>query len=466
MKKKLLGTICFVFLACGAFSETISLTLDQAVEYALKNNRTLKSNDIDLAIKERAAKYSWNVLLPTVQVTGTMSRSQESNYSTIKNSVGQGASFAMGSFIPMSMYDKLAEDAGFEDNENAHWTAVGGISASLNLSLAMIYSIRATKADYEAGKITWEQSQTETVANIKKLFYGLLLAQESLKIDKASLENKRQRMVQAETNYKNGAIPELSLLQTQVDYQNTKPTVETSERTLRQQMTHSLFFGMPVGESDIVLEGSIEPTYLNVTSNQLIDDFGTNSLNLKSLDENLNILDLNLKALNLSAWTPALALSWNTQPSMIYAWDFSRWSEEDNWNKSGALSITLAFNLTNLLPWSSNRQQAKDLEANIEKLKLSREMVLENQKVEVRKAVDTLNQAKEQIEAMGRNVTLAQKAYDVTYRSYRNGMTELLDLRDAETSLNQAKLGLLNQKFQYISAMLDLEKTLNTTLSK
>ena len=49
-------------------------------------------------------------------------------------------------------------------------------------------------------------------------------------------------------------------------------------------------------------------------------------------------------------------------------------------------------------------------------------------------------------------------------RSYRNGTMELLDLKDAESSLNQAKLGLVNQKFQYISALMDLENTLNVSL--
>ena len=67
---------------------------------------------------------------------------------------------------------------------------------------------------------------------------------------------------------------------------------------------------------------------------------------------------------------------------------------------------------------------------------------------------------------MGRNVTLAQRAYDMTARSYRNGTTELLDLRDAEASLNQAKLGQINQKFQYISALMDLENTLNVSLTE
>ena len=83
----------------------------------------------------------------------------------------------------------------------------------------------------------------------------------------------------------------------------------------------------------------------------------------------------------------------------------------------------------------------------------------------VKKAVDTLNLARAQIDAMGRNVTLAQRAYDMTMRSYRNGATELLDVRDAETSLNQAKLGQISQKFNYISALMDLEDALNTDLT-
>ena len=57
--------------------QSVTLTVDQAVEYALKNSRTLKSADIDLEIKERAAKYGWNIFLPNVQVTGTMSRATE-----------------------------------------------------------------------------------------------------------------------------------------------------------------------------------------------------------------------------------------------------------------------------------------------------------------------------------------------------------------------------------------------------
>ena len=65
---------------------------------------------------------------------------------------------------------------------------------------------------------------------------------------------------------------------------------------------------------------------------------------------------------------------------------------------------------------------------------------------------------------MRNNVTLAQEAYDSTLKAYNNGTQELLAVRDSESSLNQARLGLMNENYNYISAVLDLETKLNITL--
>lgn len=421
--------------------ETVTLTIDSAVDYALKNSRTLKSNDIDLEIKKRASRYSWNVFLPNVQAAGTMSRANE-------RSPGSSVRF---------------------EKEEDRWSTVGTVSASLNLSLAYIWQIRAARAEYEGGKISWEQNQKETVLNIKKLFYGLLVQQESLKIQKATLENARQRMIQAQTNFRNGTIPELSLLKTQVNYENTKPDVDTAEQNLAQQLdTFAFMLGMPVG-TKIELEGSIEPNYIEADVEDLLARYGNGDLDIKALQSSINVMKLNLNAINISTWTPSLSVNYGWQPAYIGdkgAFHFYKdLGKDESWYDSGSLSLTLAWNITNMLPFSANRQKAKDLQANISKLEISMETLKENQKLKVKKSVDTLKQAREQIDASGRNISLAQRSYDMTYRSYRSGMTELLDLRDAETQLNQAKLGLLNQKYNYISALMDLEYTLNTDLS-
>lgn len=466
--KKVIGLVFIGFLFSGILfaqesksaesdakkTETVKLSIEEAVEYALKNSRTLKSSDIDLELKERAAKNSWNVFLPDISASGTMMRASE--------------------ISPQYAQYKLTD----YPDEESRWDVVGSVSASWNFTPAYIAKIKIAKAQYEAGKISWEQSQRETITNIKKLYYGLLLQQENLKIKKTTLENARQRMIQAEANFKNGAIPEIQFLKSQVDYENKKPDVDSADQTFIQQIDLLAFMiGMPVG-SKIELTSSIDPVYVKVDAEELLEKYADNDLQIQSLEKNKLAAKLGITASDLSTWIPVVSLNYGWKPMYVngssmglttgnakafgFAGDIG---SDEKWYNSGSLSITLVWNLTNMLPWSANRQNVKDYKQQLAKLEVSLETLRENQKVQVRKAVDTLNQAREQIDAMERNVKVAQRAYDMTVRSYRNGTTERLDLRDTESSLDQAKLGLVNQKFQYISALMDLENTLNVNLT-
>ena len=441
-------------VTAAARTETVTLTIDEAVAYARAHSRALKSADIDLEIAKRASDNAWNVFLPDVQATGTLSRTTD-----ISGSIEQANALGvMGAAVFGTPYTPVSE------TESMHWAAVGNISAGVNLSLAYIGQIRAAKAGYEGGKITREQTERKTITNVKKLFFALLLQRDSLAIQRETLENARRRSVQAAVNYRNGTIPELQLLQAQVQYENQIPETEQAETSLAQQLDMFVFLlGMPSG-TKIELEGSIDPSLIDMDAGDLIEKYGNSSLALRSLDNNIETLEHNLSALDFASFSPALSLNWNYQPMLRDAFD-SNWFDKDNWNDNGAFSATLAWNITNMLPFSPNRQKAKDLRANLEKLKISREQLTENQKLEVRTAINTLDQAKRQIASMQRNVELAQRSYAMTLRSYQNGTTELLDLRDAERQLNQARLGLANQRYQYITALLNLEETLNTDLT-
>lgn len=453
-----------------AFAQAVrTFTVDEAVEWAIKNSRTLKSADIDLEIKRRAAQYSWNVFVPTVQASGTISRQNSINMDSanamidLSNAMGElgvamgnmGQALATG--IPgTASYSKIPHS---KETESMHWAAVGNLGVSLNLSLAYFEQIKASKSAYEGGEISWEQSKRETVTSVKKLFYGLLLQQENIKLQEESLEAARRRSAQARANWDNGSVPELSYLQAYVSYENMKPSVAEAKRTLNQQLdTFAFLLGLPVG-TKISLSGSVEPVYVDLDADKLVDDYGGNAPDVLSLANTRSGLEHNLKALNLSL-APALALNWGVQPMLTNAFD-TNWFDADNWNDSGSLSATLAWNITNLLPFSQTRMQAAELKDNIRKLDISMETVRENQKMQVRKAVDTMRSSREQIEAMSRNLDLARRSYKAMEQAYQAGATELLDLKDAESQLKQTQLGLLSQKFNYISALLDLEQLLN-----
>lgn len=449
IKKFVLQVLAFSLLETMIFAEeeksnVVNLTVDQAVEFALKNSNSMKSADIDLAMKERAGKYGWNVLLPSVNATATMNRSSSDSLES------KG--------VPASM-----------QTESLHWTGIVGVSASWNFSFAYIEQIRIAKKNYEVGQLSFEKSQREIKVNVQKLFYGLLLQQENLRLQKTSLENSRQRYIQAETNYKNGAVPEIRLLQAQVAYQNMKPTVSKLEKEFMASIdTFAFLIGYPVG-TEIQLSGSINPEYIEADYDKLMNLYSSCNLDLQNLDKNIEIAKMGLTAANLGAYVPSLALNYSYTPMLANFLDADKggYPSGGDWKDlNGSFSLTLAWNLTNLLPFSANRQQAADTKATIQKLEVNRNMLLENQKINVRKAVNTLVDAREQIDVMSRNIGLAQRSYEMTARSYRNGTTELLDLRDAEDQLNKAKLGLANQKFNYISALLDLETELNVEFKK
>ncbi|ULQ59070.1 hypothetical protein K7I13_11195 [Brucepastera parasyntrophica] len=84
MKLKQRGIIILCLLLCcaGLFaqqspqenSEPMILTVDDAVSLAMENNIQLSSTAIDLRIKKRANDLFWNLFLPSVQVTGTVAR--------------------------------------------------------------------------------------------------------------------------------------------------------------------------------------------------------------------------------------------------------------------------------------------------------------------------------------------------------------------------------------------------------
>jgi outer membrane protein TolC len=453
----------------------VVLTMDEAVSYALEHSSQLQSAAIDLMIQERAADTAWNTFLPSASVTGTLSRANSSFQDTIDSAVASASSTASiellegfglvppgtADFMKPTMAATAKNQLGTA-NELDQWTAVlPGLGVSWAFNPAMIQAIKATHADYESGLISWQQTQAQVALNVKKMFYGILMAQESLAIQEASLESARQRAQQAWDSYKAGRSPEIQYLQAQVAYETAKPNVLRAQQTIDNNLELFAFLiGMPLN-TPIELSGAIEPLYQELDEAALTGDNLNRRFDLQTIDAQRNTLEINKKALDWQSWFPSFQISWQYQN--IFALSDKQWYADQVRNSSGgSLSFSLAWNLTNLLPWSSARQQAKTLEDNLAKLDVARDQAWSNAVTDVRQKINALELARSQIEAMQASMELAQKAYNQTETLYNNGLAELLDVRDAQNTLNQAKLGLLNEQYTYLSGLLDLEYALNT----
>lgn len=416
------------------------LTVDDAVDYSVKHGLTLNSSQIDLELAKWKSFVAWNTFLPAVSVNGILSRSNE-----------------------------VAMNPGYQapaPTESEHWAVVGNLSISFSFSAAMIESMRATIAGYESGKITWEQAVKNNAINVKKTFYQVLLAQEKLAISQANLVNAKNRMDQAAVNFRNGYIPEMQYLQSQVQYLNQVPSVEQEETTYELAVKGLLnMIGMPL-DTKVKLEGEINPTFVDdINERELINRTLANNLTLKSLRQQIKILKMNKSAADLGTYIPSIAISWGGQPTISNAFE-SDWGNKDNWTDRGSLSFTVAWNLTNMLPWSSSRTQAKELQANIDKLENTLKNTEQQMELAIIQAVAGLKSSQKAIASSERNVELAEKSYALTWQAYRNGTTEYLSLADTESQLKSAKLGLANAKYNYLISLMDLENTINGSLEQ
>ena len=203
----------------------LTLTVQEAVDYARTNSRAIRSAAIDVDSKADARNHVLNVFCPDVSFSATVAKPNEydSTYATLLNPLYEKA--GMGSPIP-SDYEREADK----------YSVIGTASISISWGLSIIENVKKANRDYEAGLISWEQVVKQNERDVKKLFYAMLLQQKTIENDKETLENTYQRYLNTEKSYRSGISPRLNVLQSHVTYQNMKRDVEKEEIAFKSQM--------------------------------------------------------------------------------------------------------------------------------------------------------------------------------------------------------------------------------------
>ncbi len=420
MKRSRFLLIVLLVLSCMIPAFARDLSLDEAVSDALRNNLQMKSSEIDLKMAEMAYKYSYNTLVPTANATAAFSRSNDAK----------------------TMLDSSKNEVSF----------VYGISGSWTFNPAMITSIRVAYQNYNNGQISYEQAADQMKQNIRKLYFSIVLQQDALTIKEDALEIQKNRYLQAQTDYENGLIPEIAYLQTRVAYENAKPSYEEAKIGLDSSKRQLAFLlGYDINE-DLNLTTPIEHSFVEVNVNDALDCV-SNRYDIRALELSGKLLKLQKEALIESTFLPSISLSASWQPTLA---DID-WKGKDYWIDNGSISGAVVWNLTNLLPSSSQYKSLFDLKNSQKKFDNGKQMAYDNARMEIINLVDKLNQAKGSLVSSDGTVALAQKNYDARLVSFNEGSSDYLDLQDSENQLSQAKLGRLSNKFNYIAALIDLE---------
>jgi outer membrane protein TolC len=411
----------------------ITIDAEEAVRLAQQNNLELKSERIDLVGAERARRNVWNELLPEMSLSATLSRANE--VTTV-----QGV-------------------------KPSPWNAGFTVGASLPLSAAAVHAIRATILDYEAQLIDYATAEKQLSRDVNKAFYSLILSQDSIRLAEQELDTAVQRYRQAEENYRSGLVPRLEAVSARVSAENLRPALEEL-RVAYQEALMEFKDLLGLGpRTDIVLEGSIEARTRSFKADQLVTRYMSNRLDVQSLEKQIVILENQKRMKKVAGLSPTLSVSYSYDPNLNDPFG-SDWSNSDLWSDSGQLVLALTLPLNGFIPGSKTRVGFSEADDAVAKARLALEQSRKRAVIEIESIVLELDKSTRTMKALELNVELAEEAYELTEKAYESGTKELLEVQSASDELQKALLTLLNEKYNYLSGLLDLEYALNTALSE
>jgi len=452
-------------------SEPIRLSPNEAVERAIKSNLGLESARVTANTKKRASDLSWNQFIPSVTVGGSL---------IVDNEKTQTSVSGVAPVRWEDVKDRIPPDfPGLDQNffefsipeggptfykyvtpysatiEVPRWHIAGSIQVSLNLSIAMIENMNRLKLDYQGGLIAYDKAKLQLERDVRKAYNSMLLLQENIAVLRESFEAAGRRIQSARANYNAGLAPELTLLQAQVAMENMKPAIDQVENGYRLAMANfAMFLGMPY-DTPFELQPLEKVTdFISLDVKELISKSASGKPDINELRHSILLLQSARKT-QFQSLLPALTISWSASPVFTKMTD--NWSDAGNWRKQGSLTLSLGLRLHSLIPFSPDFQSVKNLDDQITGANIGLARMIQGTEIEIYNTVLALNKTRITAEAQAQTVALAERAYRLTEQAFRAGLLDLLQVQNAELELKQAKVSMLEQQFNYLNGLLDLE---------
>jgi outer membrane protein TolC len=460
--------VILILLCVNLNAQVLRLTPDEAVEMALKNNLSLVSSQASLETKKRASALSWNQFIPNVTVGGGVAID---NQKTVQGSTlvpildpnapripfeREGIS---GNFVPLFPNPALPVPSltGFlETNpiEVSRFHIAYSIQASLNISIAMFENMNRLRHDYQTGILGYEKAKAQLERDVRKMYHSILLLQENIALLRSSFTNADRQVQMAQANYNAGLAPELTLLQARVGRENLRPVIDQAENGMKLSMaSFAMYLGMNYDTQFELVPVRESINYINLDISETISRAAAGKPDIKELRQTILMMQSARKA-QVYALLPSLSLSWGTTPA--YSW----FGDSGRWVKPGQLSIMLGLRVHSLLPFSTDSQGIRSMDDQIKVANLGLTQMINGTEIEVYNLILELERAHTSATALQQTVDLAERAYRLTEQAYQAGLQDFFQVQNAEQSLQQARVQMLEQQFNYLNSLIDLEYAL------
>lgn len=443
MKKLYFIVVFYCFSSLFAQEQNKAFSLQQAVEYAVKNSPGYLNAELDQKSAEYRRKEIAGVGLPQISASIDVK-----DYLELPTSLLPGEFFGAppGTFIPVKFGTKYNSTAGFT-------------ASQILFSSDYIFGLKASKEFLNLSRISVTRSKADLASQVSKAYYNVIINRDRIKLLEANIVRLKKIYEDTKAFNQQGFAELIDAERLEVQYNNlvteknkTEKLIGLSETLLKFQMGYKL-------TDPIILSDS-----LNVEIKQF-EELNVNKLDFSNrpdyqlMQSQQKLLDMDVKRLKWG-YLPTLA-AYGAYQYNAQRQKFDLLDTDQKWYKIALIGVTLNLNLFDGLQRYNKIQQAKiSALKNINTVKtmeLAAEMEATVASVQYSNAYTSLLVQK-------KNMELAQHVYEVAQKKFEAGVGSNLEIVTAETTLKESQTNYYNAVYDMLVARIDYQKAMGTLI--
>ncbi len=385
-----------------------SITLKQAIEYALQNKSDALKAKLDISDADAKILEARAGALPKVNGTANLT------YNPIIQEVSlAGQTFKMGQ----------------------PWVAVAGVQVTQAIFNQQVFvGLKAAKSTKEFYQLNADLTDEQIIERVSNAYFQVFTAREKKTTLESSFASTEKVRNVIKSLFDNGLSKKIDLDRTNVNLTNIETNIKQSNNGIAQAENALKFYmGMPIQTEIQLVQQDME-----VTPHLLEDMISTdNRTEVKVLLKNKELLEYQKKATEAAYYpTVNLTANYNWQ-GMGEKFPLTNGSSQGvMWSDYSAIGLAINVPIFNGFATKAKVQQNQieidKLEADLKDTKLGLDQAYQNAKSQIENSLASIENQKA-------NVELAESVLADTKSNYQYGLATLTDLLDAENSLVQAK---------------------------
>lgn len=411
-------------------------SLQEAIDYALENNRSAKNAQRDV---EAAKKQKWE--------TTTIGLPQVNASIDYQNQIKQ-------------QFEAIDFDMdGVPDFGAKHSMIAGANISQMIFDGSYIVGLQSAKVFLEISRNAKEKTDLEIRKAVINAYGNVLLAEESIKILERNIKVLKNNLYETTKIYENGLGEEESVEQLQITLSGVENNLNNTNRLkdLAYQM-----FNITIGtdiDNETTLTDSLELlTTQNISLNVLDSSFDiNNNIDYRIAQNDKKSKELLVK-LEKSKALPTLNASLNgSYIANRNAFDFLDF--QNRWIGTATLNASLNIPLFSSGKRSAATQRAK---INLEKSKEELNETTQKLKLQIASAKSDYKFSIEDYNNKKQNLNLAERIEKKNQTKFYEGISSSFDLRQAQTQLYTSQQEFLQAMLNVINKKAELDTVLNT----